>query len=406
MAGSPSITLKVRERFRESPEFWLQALEDVGSVSYTASAPGYDEGTGTVALTPSGIEIAGPFGDGAPGFVTTPRGWPSKVTLRALRLDASGTPVERQLVRGGISVEVALTTSERSVGSLNTAKVSIPAANNTASCEFRPRGLGQTVLAVVQPAGFRTPASRSSLAVTVRAPGLAILDDMTIGQHLQMGGVLNLGEPAPEAGLDVNLKSGDPTKLLLAPGPADAGQPSITIKIPPGGRSATYYVQALGNSGTVTHTAAASGYLDRAGTLTLAPSGVIIMPATNGPPDEAELLRPESAGGHPTLMMASLSDQRQPLLTLYTAFMNPVSRRCADITVQQLRAGMEIYVDLQSTNPGVGRVDRRVVIKGGAERTAAVFTPVSVGETKISVSAPSGFALRSNATEILAVVKQ
>src|ERR1051325_1047288 len=44
--GTASVVIRVRQGYRESPEFWLQALGSEGAVSYTASAPKLS-GTGT-----------------------------------------------------------------------------------------------------------------------------------------------------------------------------------------------------------------------------------------------------------------------------------------------------------------------------------------------------------------------
>src|SRR4029077_14364034 len=100
--------LTVKARYVEA-EFWLQALADVGEVKYTASAPGFDSGTGTATLTPSGIVVFGPFQ--APWFITTPRGWPSRITVRSVRLDSSLNYVESQYVRSGFSLEIKLASS-------------------------------------------------------------------------------------------------------------------------------------------------------------------------------------------------------------------------------------------------------------------------------------------------------
>src|SRR5205085_1049541 len=74
--GAASVVIRVRQGYRESPEFWLQALGSEGAVSYTASAPGLT-GTGTVTLSPSGIAIVGPLR--IPKFLTTTGGEPSPI---------------------------------------------------------------------------------------------------------------------------------------------------------------------------------------------------------------------------------------------------------------------------------------------------------------------------------------
>ena len=162
---------------------------------------------------------------------------------------------------------------------------------------------------------------------TVRTPGIAAANEMTVGQNLQLAAAVSLGEPAPDGGIAITLTSNDPANLLLSTSATEQGKASIKINIPGGGVSANYYLQALGCSGTVTHTAAAPGYLTRTGTISLAPSGVIISLRTHGPPDEAEVFRPESAGGHQNLFVALLSEQKPTPLIVYTAFVDPATHR-------------------------------------------------------------------------------
>jgi hypothetical protein len=406
VAGSPSITLKVRARFRESPEFWIHGLADTGQVNYTASAPGFETKTAPVTLTPSGIVLIGPNGAAVPEFITTPRGLPLRIKLHSVRLDAALNFVEQQYIRGGLSLDIKVTSSDGRVGAVATSPVNMGAAGDTAITEFKAASAGKTTLAVVQPAGFRAPNKLNSLVATVRTPGIAAANEMTIGQNLQLAAAVSLGEPAPEGGITITLTSSDPVKLLLSTAATEEGKASIKINIPGGGVSAHYYLQALGCSGTVTHTASAPGYISRTGTLTLAPAGVIIALPEHGPPDEAEVLRPESAGGHQNMFVALLSERKPTPLVVYTAFVDPVTHRAADITVEQLRAGLTLTVDLKSADPAVGTVASKVTIQGGSERTTTPFTPLKAGKTVISVATPEGFTKPSNATELLAIVRE
>lgn len=405
-AGQASITLNVRERFRESPEFWLQALGDAGDVSYTASAKGYETGTGTVTLTPSGIVFSGPFGDGAaPEFVTTPGGWATKIAVRTMRLDTSLRHVEPQYVRGGLSVDVAFHLSNSKVGAVTPASLRISAAESTAVTQFKPARTGTTALTLKASPAFHTPAVLSSIVANVRTPGIAVADDMIIGENLQLPAALSLGEPAPPTGVNVTLTSSDPSRLLLSASPTEVGKPSIDVYMPAGSVTSTYYLQALSASGSVTHTASASGFAERTGTLALAPSGVIISLQSHGPPDKAEVFRPETAGARRRPFVALLSEVEIPLV-VYTAYLDPATRRSADITVQPLRAGLTLRIDVRNENPAVGAVEVQPLIRGGDERGLFAFRPSSVGETVLSVVPPSGFTEPSNSTELLAIVRK
>src|SRR5579862_4467109 len=74
--GAPTISLKARPPFLDSPEFCLQALADTGTVTYTVSVPGVGEAKGTVTLAPSAIVILGP--SRVSKFPMTPRGGAAK----------------------------------------------------------------------------------------------------------------------------------------------------------------------------------------------------------------------------------------------------------------------------------------------------------------------------------------
>jgi hypothetical protein len=406
VAGTASITLVVRPQYRESPEFWLQAMGDTGQVSYAVTAPGYAGTTGTVDLFPAGVVLIGPHGEnGPPEFTTTPRGWPTKLMLRVARLDKDGLPAEAQYVRGGMSLSLQLESSDAAVGGVSEPSLTIAAATDSVSTHFKPTGAGKTSLRVKEIAGFRTPASLNKVMATVRVPGIAIADDMVIGENLQLAAALALGEPAAPGGVTVTLTSGDPSKLLLSTSPTQVGKATIDVRLEAGAVSTTYYLQSLSRSGDVSHQAKADGYASRTGTLTLAPSGVILSLEHHGPPDEAEFLRPESAGSKRNKFVTLLSQPEHEPLIVYTAYLHPESRRSADITVQPLRAGLSLTVDLENTNPDVGKIEAKPVIQGGADRSVIPFRPKSVGETVISVVTPEGFTTPSNATELLAIVR-
>ena len=73
-AGSATLSLTVRPRLSESPEFWVQGLADSGEATYTISAADMGSVKGTVTLAPSAILILGP--SRVPVYPTTPRGNP------------------------------------------------------------------------------------------------------------------------------------------------------------------------------------------------------------------------------------------------------------------------------------------------------------------------------------------
>jgi hypothetical protein len=400
-AGSPSITVPVKGEFRASPEFWLHALADSGSVTYTATVPGLGSSKGTVTLAPSAIIIVGPFG--GPTFPTTRRAEPSRLVLYPVRLDASLKYAEQQLIAGGLSVKVHVTSSDIQVGTVNPSSVTMSASPPNAVVAFQPSSPGKTKLAVDVPSGFTAPAAEGAVTAIVRTPGIALTGQVMVGQNLQLGGVVGLGEAAAES-VPVTLTSEDPKRLLLSRTGKEVGSESLTIEIPPGQVSGSFYLQALGNSGTVNYSASAPGYASRTAAVGLTPSGVVITPSPYGPPDEAELFRKETSET-PRGFVASLSKPEKMNLLVWTVQLDPATLRSADVTVQPLRAGMSLTVGLNSSDPAVGTIVSPVTIAAGAEHGTTTFTPVGRGSTKISVVTPEGFTTSSNSTAVSAVVR-
>jgi hypothetical protein len=399
--GSALITLKVAGKYRESPEFWVQALADSGSVLYTASAPGFSAASGTVTLAPSGIVLMGPFR--APKFPTTTGAEPSRLTAYSALLNSSFQFVDQQLVAGGLTVNFDVRSSNTAVGTIANSPLTISGGSSSATTEFLPSGAGETILSVAAPPGFSTPAQLAAITAVVSAPGIAVSDQIAIGQDLQVGGLISLGEAAPADGLDVTLMSADPKRLLLSTSATEIGSKSISIKIPAGGSSATYYLQALGGSGIVTYTATASGFRSRTGTIGLTPSGVVIAPKEYGPPDEAELHRKEEKEV-PRGFVASVSKSGTVPLVVWTVQLDPTTLRGADVTVQPLRAGRSVTVEVKCDNPAVGKVVSPVTIVAASEHAVTDFTPTSEGSAVITALIPKGFTRPSNSTSVPAIV--
>jgi hypothetical protein len=402
-AGAASITVTVRKGWRFSPEFFIQGLGKSGSVVYTASAPGLESGAGTVTLAPSGIIFAR-SGVGVPALRTT-TGMGAEVSLHSALLDSSLNYVAPQLVAGGLSVNVNITSSDKRVGTVATSALTIAGGSAIATTDFQPAAPGATALAVSVPPGFSIPAQFATLTATVTTPGMAVTDGVAIGQNLQIDGTVILGELAPAGGVEVKLTSSDPSQLLLSATPGDVGSGSITIRIPAGAANAPYYLQGIGNAGTVTTTAVAPGYLKRTGTITLARSGVVIG-GPPGPPDEAELFSKEVADG-PHGFLARLSERAPVHLLVYTVQLDPETHRSADLTVQPLRPGVSLTATLHNSNPAIGKVHTTsVIINAGSHTATTEFTPSKVGSTVISVATPEGFHKSANATSITVVVAQ
>jgi hypothetical protein len=393
-AGSPSIVVNVQPGIRE-PEFFLQGLGKSGTVTYTATAPGVANGTGKVTLAPSGIVVAGPYGIGKNSFLTTTGATKPKITVYSVLLDSSLNYVAKQPVVGGRPVTATLTSSNSAVGTIAPSTVKIAGGSSSATALFQPAGEGETTVAVTVPHSFSTPAQFTAVTAKVSTPGLSVSEDLFIGQNLEAGGSLSLGEAAPAGGVTVTLTCNDPDKLLLSPTATDKGSGVLTIKVPPGGIHGTYYMQALSGGGPVTYTATAPGYRTRTAKITLTASGVVVA----GP------LSFTRAGGSPGFVAKISSGQATPIL-VYTAYLDPVTHRSADVTVQPLRAGVSLTIALTSSDPSVGAVASPVTIKAASDTAETRFTPLKPGTTMVSVVTPEGYTPSSNATVLKAIVTQ
>lgn len=399
--GSASLALQVRPGYRESPEFWVQGLGSAGTVSYIVkTAEG--ESTGTVTVTPSAIIITGPMK--APKFPTTTRSTPLDIRLSAVRLDSALKFAEDQFVAGGLSVRVDLLSSKTAVGAFTPTHLEIPGGTNFATTQFQPASEGDTVLSVRVPPGFSAPAEFGAVTAMVKIPGLVVSDQLALGQNLELRGVLSLGAAAPPGGLHVTLSSNDPDRLLLSASATGIGSKSITITVPADGAWGPYYLQALESSGSVTYSATAAGYRSGTSTVLLTPSGIVLTPIFQGPPDEAQVLRKEPKDGTYSFL-TKLSKPALMNLVAWTVQLDPVTHRSADITVQPLRGGLSLKIPLANSNPAVGKVISEVTISGGTEHSVTPFNALSIGSTEISVTTPKNFTVSANSTKVIAIVQ-
>ena len=113
--GTGSIVIEAVAGSRRVPTFYMQALDDSGTVEMTASAPAFATTTSTITLTPSGIA----FRTG--NFTSTTLSANSNVQLESLQLNPTTlNRTVRQSVRGGITVEIEVESSVPGVGTIVT----------------------------------------------------------------------------------------------------------------------------------------------------------------------------------------------------------------------------------------------------------------------------------------------
>ena len=215
----------------------------------------------------------------------------------------------------------------------------------------------------------------------IAGAGIIPCPTTTVGNGLEAACNVTLNGTAPGPGvLNVNLTSGDPTKLLLSTTPDGAGQSQITVTVAPNHSvSSTFYVFGLASSGTPTYSASATGFGSATGTITLAPSGFIISGPNLGVDftTAANTFNTSARGGPRVLGPAHSHGRLRP-------------------ATQNVAGGQSITVNTTNTDippaSGVGTLNpSQLVIAGGSGFGASTFQPLTSGSTRLAVVQPSGF---------------
>ncbi len=369
------------------PAFYVYGVGNSGPVTFTAAATGFAPGTGTVTLAPSGFVIAGPGGPGVASFNT---GGANSVAISVIPalLNVSFNYVATQALAGGLTASVNVTSSDPTIGTITTSPVTFSGGSTGATTQFIPLKPGNTDLTVSTPSGFTTPAIKYTKVTAINSSqnNLVLSCAGTIGQNLQAACSVSIGQSA-QSNITVTLSSNNAAQLLLSPTATAGGIQTIMVTIPAGGISATYYAQGLASSGTVTYTAAVSGFTGQTGTVTLAPSGVVIV----GP-----------FGLSQGFILTGVGNPVN--VDVYTAYLTPGSNTFGDI--QALRGGLaSVDVTFDSSKKTVGTVNSPVTLTGGSGHALTQFTPIAAGSTTVSVLTPAGFTTPSTNTSLAATVQ-
>ena len=369
---SDSIVVSIPTGHSLSTEFYVQALSNVGSVGYTATAPGFGAVNGTVTLASSGFVIQSPTGVGAPSFQAPVGVGSVNLTISTGRLNSSGGFAETQLVASGASISVTVASGTTSVGTISSSPITIAGGSSSASASLQPVAIGSTTVTVTAPQF--APAQVVATFVT----STFIVDNaVTVGKNLQEVANIVLLTPAGPSGVQFtvvsNPPSSGPNNLNLAAASTDAGAGTIIVTIPAGGNSAQFFVQALADSGSGTYTVSSPGMTSVTGTATFAKSGFVIQLAA------------------PSQSLASLTTTATVTAVRLTGTNSPSSP-------QALAGPLSLDVSVQSGNSGVATVPATVTIQPGFNNATVNIGLVSAGTSSISVSQPSGFTTPASST--------
>jgi hypothetical protein len=371
--GSGTVTVTAGAGTKNSPSFFVQGLTDTGTATLTIKGAGYQDTIATVTLAPAGFIIQNGISAtlNSDTLNTSTFAADSTLTVWPAALDPTTKAVlVTQTVRGGMgSQTVKLTNSSNTVGTISTSSVSLGAGIPSASLTFHPLATGTTDVSVTEPSSFTSPSNFQALHVTVGDATIA-MNPLTVGANLQAADTIYLSDPAPTpGGVDVTITSSDPSKVVLSSDPTQAGAASTMVHVNGGTRGLpNFYIQALVSSGTVTLTAKGTDLTDGTTTITLAPSGfVIVNPSINS----------GSSGDSTVTIGTSVLD----------ASLNPTG------TQQAARPGAApVSVGIASSNTGIATVTSPVSFAGNASTATSTFHPVASGNTTVSIQTPAGFS--------------
>ncbi len=218
---------------------------------------------------------------------------------------------------------------------------------------------------------------------------------VSVGQNLETTGFFTLSTVAGSGGVTVNVTSSDPSKLLVATGPAEAGLTQASVLVGQGSNGGGVWLQSLASSGTVTITASAAGYVSGAATITLTPSGF----AMAGPFGSAQSFTTNVGATATTLTLTPmrLDASLAPIETQYVrgGYLIPSSSASGSYTVS---------VPVTSSTSSVGTA-ATAVFAGGSNSATTSFTPgPGTGSTTLTATAPSGFTTPASGNTVTAVV--
>ncbi|MDT8068261.1 MAG: PKD domain-containing protein [Terriglobia bacterium] len=378
--GSDTVKVTAAAGSKTSPSFFVQALTDTGTATLTIKASGYLDTTATVTLAPSGFIIRNGTSD---TLNTSVFAADSTLTVLPAYLDPTTKNVlGTETLRGGMSSQtIKLTNSDKTVGTISTSSISLGAGTPYATLTFHPLATGTTNITVTEPSGFTTPANFQVMKVNV-GNATVTMNPLTVGKDLQGVDTIYLGDPAPSPdGVDVTITSSDPSKVVVSSDPVTAGAATTTVHVNGGTRGLPqFYVQALASSGTVTLTASGTNLTDGTTTITLAPSGFVIV----------------NSG----INSGSTGDST---VTLATAVLN--SSLVPTGTSQGVRPGAApVNLGITSSNTGVATVTSPISFAANVASATSTFHPVSGGTTTVAIQTPSGFSTPTQYQSITANV--
>jgi trimeric autotransporter adhesin len=378
---------------------YVQGQGTTGTATLTANATntsngnpaGYNAGTGTITVDPSGFVIYPSQGN----IAATPQSSPTTITLEPAILNPGIlTYYNSGTLDPNVSYNLTISSSNTNVGTLSPTTVSFPlGGSSSATTVFQPGNTtGPTTIAITDPqaAPFNTPSQYQSIMATVTAPNINI-GNTTTGVSLQTAVGVSLGA-TPLTPVNVTITSNNPSIATVSNSASTVGQNSITFTNVTSTNVGTIYVQGqsvgpatLTASATNTSNGNPAGYNNGTGTVTVDPSGFVIYPSQGN-----ISTTPTSPATTVTLEPAILDPG---ILTFIgTAELNPNI------------GPFDVAITSSNTNAGTITTSP-VVFHGGDQYDSTSFQPANAGTTVLALGAqPGGFSTPTDYQQITANV--
>lgn len=347
---------------------WIQGLK-VGTTTLTISAPGYENGTETISVLPTGFAYYG-----VPNVSTTTFSQPTGVTVFPVLLNADGTAYNYfccYINPGSANISLPVTSATTSVGTVTSPVVFHP-NDSSDSFNFQPVAAGTSVLTIgTPPAGFAVPSQYQSITATVTTPAITVGGQTTAVHLMNTIGLYLPVAPPTGSPVTVTLTSSDPTIFTISSSPSIVGTTSVTFPNTSGGGVGTLYVQGQ-KVGTATLTMSAPGYTSGTSTITVIPSGFFI--------------------GYPFTSFSTTTFSSPTGLNIYTSGLDPTTLNLSYAYLPVSPGVAPFTVSLTNSTPATGTLSANsVTFNPGQSSESVTFQPVAAGTSTITLVTPAGF---------------
>jgi hypothetical protein len=101
-----------------------------------------------------------------------------------------------------------------------------------------------------------------------------------------------------------------------------------------------------------------------------------------------------------------MAEREGTVVSAYSVQLDPVTLRGADLTVQAVRPGAAVTLQLTNSNPSVGKLrESSLTIPPGKSSAVTYFVPGAPGQTQVAVGTPEGYTQAKNSTSLSITVK-